>query len=104
MDAPPCDVLGCPKRTRWISTVTPPDHIDEYLCDVHMELLRLTHPNVASDYREWTIFYPGTAVCRRPEGVGALSSRHEEVRGRSNRGRVCSTVSRVGATVDELFR
>ena len=56
MDAPPCDVLGCPKRACWTSPVPPPAYIEDCLCDVHMALLEMTHPEVASRFKEWTVF------------------------------------------------
>jgi hypothetical protein len=62
MSAPPCDVLGCQNRAHWTCSGTPPNHIEEYICDLHMDLLRMTHPSIASSYTEWTIFSEGSAV------------------------------------------
>lgn len=61
MDAPPCDAVGCPEGARWISTVPPPGHFEEYLCDTHMMLLQHHRPDIAASYCEWTVFIARTA-------------------------------------------
>ena len=64
MDAPHCDVIGCPASAGWLLTSDAPPLSNEYLCDAHLAAACLRNHDLARDYTQWNVFL-ATAVERR---------------------------------------